>query len=185
MEISRSKRTKEMFSNDRLHLGRFCKIPARITTTIIGIADLGISCLAIIAMIIGYHISSNNNQEKEDAHSEPVFWTRLAIFIVKAILGSMLVIATTTGRERGMKKLSYLWIPGNAVLLVVYCIIDWIALKSYAGGIFVTVVSEVAITALFAFCSLVVWAFIKTDYRNSSVDPERSQPIGGGGPTGE
>ena len=111
----------------------------------------------------------NNNQEKEDAHSEPVFWTRLAIFIVKAILGSMLVIATTTGRERGMKKLSYLWIPGNAVLLVVYCIIDWIALKSYAGGIFVTVVSEVAITALFAFCSLVVWAFIKTDYRNSSL----------------
>ena len=119
---------------------------------------------------------------------DQIFWGNITICWGQALLGILLIIATF--RRKGvLKTLAYPWIPITAVLTLTFFILQWLAwngkirywnsyYKNYylnmhpekvAGSIFPAIV----IFIMFSYFSLVVWAFIKTDYKNSS-DPNQS-----------
>ena len=119
---------------------------------------------------------------------DQIFWGNITICWGQALLGILLIIATF-GRKGVLKTLAYPWISITAVLTLTFFILQWLAwngkirywnsyYKNYylnmhpekvAGSIFPAIV----IFIMFSYFSLVVWAFIKTDYKNSS-DPNQS-----------
>ena len=128
-------------------------------------------------------------KEPDEQYNYQIFWTLILIYLGQAFLGILLIIATI-GRKRVLKIFAYPWIPITAILLFTPFILQWLAwgdqihywnedyyekinMQPDNLTIAYSVIGAIVSVIWFSYCSVCVWAFIWTDYKNSA-DPSQS-----------
>ena len=150
-----------------------------------------IGCFQAVAGLLGFLLVmlqqetrsfKQKSEEPTSLYIDQIFWLNITICCGQALLGILLIVATF-GRKGVLKTLAYPWIPITGVLTLTFFILQWLAWNgkirywnSYYENYYLNLHPEkvadsifpaIVIFIMFSFFSLVVWAFIKTDYKNS------------------
>ena len=126
--------------------------------------------------------------EPDDQYNDQIFWALIAIYLGQALHGILLIIAAL-GRKGALKILAYPWIPNTGILLFTPFILQWLSwggqihywneyyekIKTQPDNwtIAFSIIGVIACVIWFSICSTCVWAFIRSDNKNSA-DPCQS-----------